>query len=210
MELKNVYRGNEIRFANLFRSVAPVLLNEFVQVYPNFKNKDSINSIPAHQNPKGDAAVYSNPGAWRTVGIKSATAGFVESNRSMYPTAFELSESFGHECLLAGYSILEPNSVIYRHTDREHRDAKFIRIHIPLYVPNGDVGAEVQGEVMKWDDVWGFNNQKLHGAWNYTSEHRVVFLIDLSRKFCNLPPAPEWFPGCNDGIPEFKKTQSPV
>jgi len=210
MELKNVYRGNEIRFANLFKATASAMLADFYQAHPDFQKGEKFISVPYYQNPTGqNSKLYSEFEAWKISGIKHSSFGLIEQNRAKYPTAFELTEAFGSECQMAGYSIVEPNSIIYRHTGVENRDAKFIRIHVPLYVPKGEIGFEVEGEIVRWDDVWGFNNQKLHSVWNETPERRLVFLIDLSRKICNLPPAPAWFPGCNDHVPEFEKTKDP-
>ena len=210
MELKNIYRGNEIKFANLFRAIAPTLLTEFLQEHPDVMKNSGLRNVPQHQSPAGENSnLYSKQEAWRTAGVKHAIKGMIEQNRSKYPTAFELTEAFGNECLLSGYSVLDAGSVIYRHTDLEHRDAKCIRIHIPLYIPTGDIGAEVNGEVIEWNDIWAFNNQKLHGVWNNTPERRIVFLIDITRKYCDLPSAPAWFPGCNEHVPEFEKTRDP-
>ena len=44
---------------------------------------------------------------------------------------------------------------------------------------------------MVWDEVWGFDNQSLHSAWNYTNERRLVFIFDLDRNFLGLPSAPK-------------------
>lgn len=210
MELKNIYRGNEIKFAPLFRALQPALLDEFTRAHPDFQTGEKFKSVPYHQNPSGtNSTLYSKESAWKVSGIKHPSVGFTEVNRNRYPTAFNLVEAFGPHCDIAGYSILEPNSIIYRHTGVENRQAKFIRIHVPLYVPQGDIGFEVESEEVLWNDVWGFNNQKLHSAWNNTNERRLILLIDLSREICNLPSAPEWFPGCNEGIPVFEKTRDP-
>jgi len=76
-------------------------------------------------------------------------------------------------------------------------------------VPQGDIGFEVEGEIVLWDDVFSFNNQKLHSVWNNTPERRLVLLLDLLRDTCDLPPAPAWTPGCNDGVSAFEKTRDP-
>ena len=210
MELKNIYRGNEIKFAPLFRALQSALLDDFSRSHPDFQKGEKFSSIPYWQNPTGkNSTLYSEENAWKVSGIKHPSVGLVESNRNKYPTAFNLVEAFGVHCPIASYSILEPNTVIFRHTDIENREAKFIRIHVPLYIPQGDIGFEAENKEVFWDDVWGFNNQKLHSAWNNTNERRLIFLIDLSREICNLPPAPKWFPGCNEGIPVFEKTRDP-
>lgn len=210
MELKNIYRGNEVKFAALFRALQPALLADFVKAHPDFQSGEKFTSVPYRQNPTGqNSTLYDKENAWKISGIKHISGVFAESNRLRYPTAFSLVEAFGQHCHMAGYSIVEPNSIIYRHTGIENRDAKSIRIHVPLYVPNGDIGFEVENEIVLWDDVFSFNNQKLHSVWNNTSERRLILLIDLTREVCDLPPAPAWFPGCNEHVPEFEKTRDP-
>lgn len=105
-----------------------------------------------------------------------------------HPTAFKLIHKFRGDVAIATYSVIEPNSVIARHTGPENRDGEYIRIHIPLIIPPGDVFFECLGEVITWDDIWGFNNQLIHSAHNYTDEYRLVFLIDLRRTAIGLEP----------------------
>ena len=210
MELKNVYRGDEVKFAAMFRALQPALLADFIAAHPNFQAGEKFTGVPYYQSPNGNNAVlYNEVNAWKMSGIKHDKFGLLSMFRSRYPTAFALVEAFGDACQMAGYSIVEPNAIIYRHTGVENRDAKSIRIHIPLYVPEGDIGFEVEGEIVLWNDVFSFNNQKLHSVWNNTSERRLVLLLDLSRDTCDLPPAPAWTPGCNDHVSAFEKTRDP-
>jgi aspartyl/asparaginyl beta-hydroxylase (cupin superfamily) len=76
---------------------------------------------------------------------------------------------------------LESASIIRRHTGPENRDGEFIRIHIPLIVPDGAIFFEVGGEVVYWNDIFGFDNQTIHSAHNYTKHRRLVYLIDIRR-----------------------------
>ena len=208
-EIKNIYRGDEVKFVNLFRSLRTALLEDFQRTHPDFQEGAEFKSVNYYNNPSGDnKKMYSKESAWKITAIK----GFGKLNldsKNLYPTAYDVVEAFGDDCYVGCYSILEPNSVIYRHSDMEYRKAETIRVHIPLYVPNGDIGFEVEGEEVSWGDVFSFNNQKLHGAWNNTNERRLVFLIDLKRTICNLPPVPEWYPGMNDNVPFFEKTKDP-
>ena len=225
VELKNIYRGDEVKFAAMFRALQSALLADFITAHPEFltSKKSSIvaQGFGVDYNKEGqlvhtptDMSMHSNgKDLWKAVGIKSPVVGLSYKDqsvyRSRYPTAFALVEAFGDACQMAGYSIVEPNAIIYRHTGVENRDAKSIRIHIPLYVPEGDIGIEVEGEIVRWDDVFSFNNQKLHSVWNDTPERRLVLLIDLSREICELPPAPAHFTGCNAHVPVFEKTRDP-
>ena len=75
-----------------------------------------------------------------------------------------------------------------RHTGPENRNGKYVRIHIPLIIPEGDIFLEVNGEEVDWGDIFAFNNQLAHSSHNYSSEYRLIFLIDLEREFLGMPP----------------------
>jgi Aspartyl/Asparaginyl beta-hydroxylase len=109
-----------------------------------------------------------------------------------FPTAYKLIKKFGKDCPIANYSCLAPNSVIQRHTGPENRHGEFIRIHIPLIIPEGDVFFECNGEEITWSDIWGFNNQLPHSAHNYTDKYRLAFLIDLRRIAIGMEPGPKY------------------
>lgn len=110
------------------------------------------------------------------------------------PTAFKLMQEYGEDCPILNYSIIAPKSAILRHTDPENRSGRFIRIHIPLIVPEGDVFLEVDGEEVTWKDLFGFNNQYAHSAYNLTNEWRLIFLIDIDRQRAGLPPGEPYNP----------------
>jgi hypothetical protein len=105
-----------------------------------------------------------------------------------YPTAFKLIKEFGDDCPFVFYSLLGPNSKINRHTGIENRKGESVRIHIPLIVPEGDLYLEVLGEIVRWDDIFAFNNQFVHSAHNNTDKWRLCFLIDIQRTRAGLPP----------------------
>ena len=48
--------------------------------------------------------------------------------------------------------------LIGRHMDVENRLHNFIRIHIPLIVPEGEIGLEVNGHNLKWNELFAFDN----------------------------------------------------
>jgi hypothetical protein len=115
-----------------------------------------------------------------------------ESDAHKFPTAYKLIKEYGDDCPIANYSCLAPNSVIERHTGPENRDGEYVRIHIPLIIPEGDVFFECAGEEITWEDIWSFNNQLPHSAHNYTNEYRLCFLIDLRRSAIGMPPGPKY------------------
>ena len=129
--------------------------------------------------------------------------------RARYPTACALLERFGDHCGCAGYSVLERQAVITRHTGIENRDNEYLRIHVPLIVPAGDIFFEVEGTEIDWSDIWGFDNQLVHSAHNLTDHRRLVFLIDLRRDFLGLPDQPPFDPEREKNIPPFTRGALP-
>jgi len=105
-----------------------------------------------------------------------------------YPTAWKLIQEFGDDCPVASYSYMAPNTVLHRHTGPENRLGEFIRVHIPLIIPPGDLFFEVDGEETNWNDIFAFDNQLVHSAHNLSDGHRLIFLIDLKRSRIGLPP----------------------
>jgi hypothetical protein len=99
-----------------------------------------------------------------------------------------MTERYGSDCPISAYSIIEKNSVINRHTGVETRDSEFIRIHIPLLVPEGDIFFEVEGVEITWADIFGFDNSLPHSAHNYSDHLRLVFIIDVRRDLMGVEP----------------------
>ena len=112
----------------------------------------------------------------------------------LYPTAFNLTKQYGKFCSGANYSILAPQTILHRHTGPENRDGKYIRLHIPLIIPQGDLFLEASGEEVTWDDLWGFNNQHAHSAYNFSDEWRIIFMIDLDMEHIGMEYQPVYNP----------------
>lgn len=138
-----------------------------------------------------------NFSAWQSVGLKNVVKlnGVVELQEEMpadrivkFPTAKAMMDKYGDDLFGLVYSSIGPYSILQRHVGPENIDGEYIRIHIPLIVPPGDIFLEVQNQEVTWDDIFGFNNQYLHSAHNYSTEWRTIMIVDLSRKACGLPP----------------------
>jgi len=112
--------------------------------------------------------------------------------KAKYPTAYKLIQEFGDDCPISSYSYLAPKTSIHRHTGPENRDGEYIRIHVPLIIPSGDLFFEVNGEEVKWDKVFAFDNQFAHSAHNLSDGHRLIFLIDIRRSRIGLPQGQKW------------------
>jgi hypothetical protein len=205
LPIKNIYRGKEFKYYNDFMSIRQGLIDDFFKAHPNYEGVNDFG---------GD---YYTPNGWRIAPIKYAweadgndiasRAEMIADANSVYPTACKhIIDRFGDACIGAGYTVLWPGTILGRHTGKENRDALNIRIHIPLVVPKGDIGFEVYSEKVTWDDLFAFDNQKIHSAWNFTSEPRLVFLVDLLREVCDLPQGEPWTQKSEDNAPLFPTT----
>lgn len=119
-----------------------------------------------------------------------------ELAKAKYPTAWKLISEYGDDCPICSYSVLAPHSCIERHTGPENRTGEFIRVHVPLIIPEGDCFFEAANEEIDWSDIWAFHNQFAHSAHNNTDEYRLVFLIDFRRTAIGMEPGapydPKW------------------
>jgi hypothetical protein len=142
--------------------------------------------------------------AWQSVGLKNVVKlnGKVEVYEEMpadritkFPTAKAMMDKYGDDLFGLVYSSIGPYSILQRHVGPENIDGEYIRIHIPLIVPQGDMFLEVQNQEVTWDNIFGFNNQYLHSAHNYSNDWRTIMIVDLSRKVCGLPPGRHYSEG---------------
>jgi hypothetical protein len=140
-----------------------------------------------------------NPEGWKNIEFKyhdpySNVHWDIDPDYAMrnFPTAYKLVQEYGDDCPIASYSYMAPGTILNRHTGPENRDGDFIRVHIPLIIPPGDVFFEVDGEEIDWSDIFAFDNQLVHSAHNLTNEHRLIFLIDIRRTRIGLPQGQLW------------------
>ena len=56
-----------------------------------------------------------------------------------------------------------------------------LRVHVPLMVPEGDVGMRLAGEAVAWrrGEALVFDDSFVHETWNRTAADRVVLLFDV-------------------------------
>jgi len=211
---QGIYRRHEIPIADYLMNFKETLTTEFLKGYNSLEeaiNAEGINTLENRSEFSTDdqkidnthelirtktnkTESVSNVKGWKNVGFKyqHPTAGidyFCDlSYRKKYPTAYKLVEEFGDDCPIANYSYIAPQTILHRHVGPENQSGEFIRIHIPLIIPEGDIFLEVNGEEVDWSDIFAFDNQLAHSAHNLSNEHRLIFLIDIRRSRIGMPP----------------------
>jgi hypothetical protein len=184
-------------FLGTFSSLKEAVENQAAVTLDRVDYKDSPPNFVKSKLPGSDEFVTSVE-SWRNVSFKyqHRSAGLFqhleEDKIKRYPTACKIIQELGDDCPIANYSCLRPNTVIHRHTGPENRSGEFLRLHIPLIIPKGDIFLEVNGEEVTWNNLFGFNNQFVHSAHNYTDEYRLIFLIDVRRTRIGLQPGKEY------------------
>lgn len=214
-QMKKIWRGKEIPIANYLMSFQDALREEFIDGFDSLEDackKYTTDNLDLRmfgvgldetmqgveiKNPE-TGKFERNYTGWKSIQFKYGRHDeFIdfEFQRSdndriakKYPTAHKLVKEYGEFCPIANYSILAPQTILNRHSGPENREGKFIRIHIPLIIPEGDIFLEASGEEVTWDNIWGFNNQHTHSAYNFSDEWRVVFMIDLDMAHIGMEP----------------------
>jgi hypothetical protein len=189
---KSIWLREEIPIAEELMALAPALKKEFLDYHTDFIDGDFKNG----KSYRGASFLHSYEDAWKIDHIKYSypEKGILISEvdnpviQSRFPTAVELTRKWGNDCPISTYSILEKNAVIKRHAGIENRSGEYIRIHIPLLVPEGDIFFEIEGVEIDWSDIFAFDNQFIHSAHNYSNRRRLVFLFDLKRSVLGIEP----------------------
>ena len=170
----------------------PQLIAEFLAQHPYFLDGDK-SGLTAYRNPFGLDVEAIAPGeTWLTDNLrysyprKGVNVDLNEEHRHKYPTACALTDKWSDH--ITCYSVITPNSSIERHTGPENYDALYVRVHLPLIVPKGDIFFEVEGVEITWADIFGFDNSLPHSAHNHSDQLRLVFLIDVRRSLLGIEP----------------------
>jgi hypothetical protein len=220
-QMKKIWRGDEIPIASYLMSYQEALREEFLRGFESVEQActkyttdntdlrmfgvgldETIQGVEIKNPETGE--FERNHSGWKSIQFKYGRHDEMidfEFKRSdgdriarLYPTAHNLVKEYGEFCPIANYSILAPQTILNRHSGPENREGKFIRIHIPLIIPEGDIFLEASGEEVTWDNIWGFNNQHTHSAYNFSDEWRVVFMIDLDMAHIGMEPQAPYDP----------------
>lgn len=210
MEVKNIYRGREIKFYDELMALREDLITDFFNAHPEYTDLKDWGGD--HYTPGGWKLApikYPSPGnKGNQDAIEAMTRETLKIAEERYPTVYKhILQRFGDACIVVGYAVLWPGTTLKRHTGDENRQAMNIRIHIPLIVPEGDIGMEIYGEEIDWSDLFAFDNQKIHSVWNWTDKPRLILLLDLLRETCDLPQGEPWTQESEDRAPRFPKTE---
>ena len=125
---------------------------------------------------------------------------FIQKTCAFVPATTKLLQTLGPVLRTALFSRLDPRARLGAHTGWSDLANHVLRVHVPLIVPgskrsdgetrrNGDnysmglCGTWVDGcvETHEEGSIICFDDSKVHRAFNYSEEERIVLIIDLAR-----------------------------
>ena len=200
MDYKRVWRRNEDpsmikwnNFCNRLHDSIPGLTADFMQDYKSIVERLSVDGIKVASADTDKLYSPYKDSSWQVVTLKYTNEYadiktiFPDIDKK-FPTAYKLLEEFGDDCPIALFSCMAPQTALQRHTGPENLDGKYIRVHVPLIIPKGELFMEINGDFVTWDDIFCFDNQFVHSAHNYTDEWRLIFFVDFKRESIGIPP----------------------
>ena len=190
--MKVCVKGKEFKYYNVLKDAQEDLTKDFFAVYPGYHDPDNTFLVSSnHQSPylhswKIYPLKYNPPYHDIIKNDLENVREFAQKYGDKFPTAFKLIDYFGDSVKTASYLVLDPHASIDWHNDVENPYGETCCVHIPLDIPEGDLGLEVGDEILRWDDIFAWDNQVLHRAWNNTDKPRLIFLLDFTKESCGL------------------------
>ena len=82
------------------------------------------------------------------------------------------------------FSAILPGGIIQWHTDKYDNNSNHIRVHLPLIVPEGDLGITVDKTTYQWKtgEVFCFDPFVVHTAWNRSNGIRLNANFNFARE----------------------------
>lgn len=123
----------------------------------------------------------------KTRGWKSFTFRFFGINHLPNQEACPIISKIINEVpgiITAEFSLLSADTHILPHRGYP---ADFLRSHLGLVVPKGDLGIKTDTHSYTWEEgkIMVFDDGERHEAWNFTSEDRIVLMFDFVPSFNN-------------------------
>ncbi len=103
----------------------------------------------------------------------------INENAGLCPKTYRLISKIP-ELITVDFSLLPAKTRILPH---KGYSTMILRSHLPLVVPNGDLGIRVEGETKMWKEgeLLSFDDSLIHEAWNETNQDRIVMMIDVAK-----------------------------
>lgn len=173
-----LYTRESLIYTEKIERATPLILKDFFTVYGNV---NSLNIISPPKQKHG--AIQEWVGSFSYFEKRNPQWDKACQQRSQFLMPFAKSFPKGH-LLGLWFSAILPGGVIQWHVDKYDEDEKYVRVHLPLIVPVGDLGITVQDKTHVWEQgrLFCFDPSAIHTAWNKTDQIRLNLNFNFSRK----------------------------
>jgi hypothetical protein len=188
-ENQSIWLREEISIAQELADLAPQFKEEFLANNTGFDQGDFADN-PDLATPVFSALRTSVPDSQLVESIKYVFKPrfdvFPENKKYVYPTLYNYLKDLGDNCMACSYAVLMP-SVLNRQMAIENTENKFVRIYVPLIVPE-DNFLELEGIEISYGDIFAIDTTLMHSEHNLSEKPRLVLMLDVSREHLGLPP----------------------
>jgi len=173
-----MYTSSNFLYTNKIEDAAVSIENDFYRIYSGVGD---LNIIKSPKQDKGTSAEW--VGAFSF--IRKRNPQWDEKCRARSEFLIPFIESFPANHLLGiWFSAILPGGIVQWHTDKYDEGEEYVRVHLPLIVPDGDLGITVEQTTYKWErgKVFCFSPFVMHTAWNKCDSLRLNLNFNFSKK----------------------------
>lgn len=172
-----MYTRDTFLYAERLEKAAEEITRDFFAVYGAV---DKLSIIKSPKQDKGVSAEWVGSFSY----FKKRVPQWDTACRTKSKFLIPFIESFPSEHLLGiWFSAILPGGIVQWHTDKYDEGDEYVRVHLPLIVPEGDLGITVEQTTYKWEQgkVFCFNPFVMHTAWNKSDSLRLNLNFNFSR-----------------------------
>lgn len=177
-----MYTRETLLYTQKLEQATSTILTDFHHVYGGV---DKLNIITPPKQKEG--AIQEWVGSFVYFVKRTPKWDTACEQRSLFLKPF--IETFPKDHLLGvWFSAILPGGVIQWHVDKYDSNEEYIRVHLPLIVPSGDIGITVQDTTHVWETgkVFCFSPFVMHTAWNRTESIRLNVNFNFSKQAFQL------------------------
>ena len=173
-----MYSRENFLYTEILEASTDAIEKDFHNIYGGVKN---LNIIKSPKQDKGVSAEWVGSFAY----FAKRTPQWDKHCTSNSKFLKQLVDQIPKEHLLGiWFSAILPGGIIQWHIDKYDSDVNYIRVHLPLIVPQGDIGITVEETTYKWTrgQVFCFDPFVMHTAWNKTEHLRLNVNFNFARE----------------------------
>jgi aspartyl/asparaginyl beta-hydroxylase (cupin superfamily) len=154
-------------------------MKKFVRDFPALKREFQI-ANKTNRFVDGHTGFHGTLSDWRQRVILNQNMSFTEDAVSSFPHLCKLLQPFVRTKVArrSYFAMMRAGSQLTNHCGGTNL---FLRLHLAVEIPQGDIGLVVGGELRRWreGELILFDDSFGHEAWNRSGRDRYIFLIRI-------------------------------